>query len=349
MDFLLLEHIDLSYLHALLKIEANTFCGVNSETLELLLYDTYSVTDLVPGAFNGLYTADHIDLDWASIHTIHGFAFKDCHSVTSLLLTDTNPKYIKSFAFTGLNSVEELWFYEDFDIEYIKVIESFAFFNMTSLRILDLDHQVFTKLVSDTFAGLPALESLYLHGGYLEMIEPYAFSGCGNLTHLDLSENPLTTISTNAFTGLTSLTELDLSDLNIKHIGHSAFYGMDSLRLLDLSYNKINKLDAWTFSGLANLDNLDIHANRLFSISLGVFMGLEGLSTLHISTTHTLGSHSFMGMTSVVSLDLSNHDVDSIAPSAFSGLMSLKTVHLDDNPFTTLVSETFVDYITWKL
>ncbi|MCH7565746.1 MAG: leucine-rich repeat domain-containing protein, partial [Gemmatimonadetes bacterium] len=123
--------------------------------------------------------------------------------------------------------------------------------NLTSLRVLQLDHNSISDISS--LSGLTRLVSLLLFHNSITDIS--AVSGLTSLVTLSLSFNSITDIS--AVSGLTSLRFLILGTNSITDI--SAVRGLTSLRVLQLEANSIS--DVSSLSGLTSLVSLLLFNN----------------------------------------------------------------------------------------
>lgn len=116
-----------------------------------------------------------------------------------------------------------------------------------SLEVLILEDNSITSLPSDSFTGLPHLETIDLRGNDLKEIDPSVFrDGMGKLAHLILADNQLSVIP------------------------YQAIQPLRSLKTLDLSYNRINRMSPATEPGVTinlnfqlNLDTLRLDYNQL--------------------------------------------------------------------------------------
>lgn len=116
-----------------------------------------------------------------------------------------------------------------------------------SLEVLILADNYITYLPSDSFSGLPYLDTIDLRGNDLREIDPSIFrDGMGKLAHLILADNQLSVIP------------------------YQALQPLRLLKTLDLSYNRINKMSPSTEPGVSislnfrlNLDTLRLEYNQL--------------------------------------------------------------------------------------
>ena len=159
----------------------------------------------------GLHSLETLWLDRVAIETIESGAFQDCGNVTELDLVDVPLKHIKSFAFSGLTSLEKLSI-RDIGTYMVETIEPFAFYGMTSVTEIDFNSCFMTVISTNTYTGLPALEILYLSENHLvETIEVQAFNDLPSLKELWIDFNfVLRRIEPGAFYNLPALVELQV-------------------------------------------------------------------------------------------------------------------------------------------
>uniref|UniRef100_A0A6V7IPT8 LRRCT domain-containing protein n=1 Tax=Bracon brevicornis TaxID=1563983 RepID=A0A6V7IPT8_9HYME len=203
---------------------------------------------------------------------------------------------------------------KDLDIKSILLTGYEKKFNLDSLKILTLE--------SDTFQGLPNLESLSI----VEMI--VQFNG-----------NPLTPLG--------NLKALTLKVGNISAIPTEMFASTPNLKNLSLVANDIHSISATDFDNLNQLEDLDLARNYIETIELGAFNGLQNLKKLNLSlSAFTAPPRAVSGLKSLQILDLSDgYQLESIDPEAlkdlpelvelqimFSDLKELKPGSLDNVP-----------------
>lgn len=147
-----------------------------------------------------------------------------------------------------------------------------------SLEVLILAENSINTLPSDSFTGLPYLETIDLRGNDLREIDPSIFrDGMGKLQHLILADNQLSVIP------------------------YQALQPLRILKTLDLSYNRINKMTPLTEPGVTislnfqlNLDILRLEYNQLkflesvsfqyFNVLNYTYLDGNPLSRIEVST-----------------------------------------------------------------
>ena len=148
---------------------------------------------------------------------------------------------------------------------------------------LDLSGQNITALAAGDFAGLTALETLFLLNNELTTLPDDVFDGLTALMVLDLFNNDLTALPDDVFAGLTSLTELYLNNSELTTLPGEVFDGLTALETLSLSNNELTTLPDGVFEPLTSLKALDLSFNELTTLPDGVFEPLTSLTALDMS------------------------------------------------------------------
>ena len=123
------------------------------------------------------------------------------------------------------------------------VVHPDSFAACPSLRIMELDDNIFTNIQDEKFqklfGQLPNLQLLFLSYCQLYNITSNTFSGLSNLTMLYLSENALLEIPNGAFDDLHNLQTLVINSNRVSSIKDNTFNGrlLKKLTRLDLSGN----------------------------------------------------------------------------------------------------------------
>ena len=202
---------------------------------------------------------------------------------------------------------------------------------------LDLEDEGIASLQSGDFAGLTALDRLYLPDNDFSSLPLGVFSGLTGLTRLYLNDNDdLTSLPDGVFAGLTALENIRL-------------YGTGLTSLPD-----------GAFDGLTALETLRLHNNQLTSLPDEVFDGLMALKTLHLSGNDltSLPDEVFKDLTALTSLTLNDNDLDALPDGAFTGLTALAAATLslgnnpnsgDDLPLTVTVEKVGTDQARAKV
>ena len=196
--------------------------------------------------------------------------------------------------------------------------------HLAGLGILDVRNQSISRLQSDDFAGLTALNQLTLRNNALRGLPAGLFSGLTTLEDLNLSDNALSSLPANIFAGLTALADLNLSDNALSSLPANIFAGLTALERLTLQNNALtlSGLPAGLFSGLTALADLNLSYNALSSLPAGIFDGLTALDTLCLNhnALSSLRANVFQDLTTLTTLTLQNNsNPDPFAPTAEAG------------------------------
>ncbi|XP_072349558.1 uncharacterized protein [Scyliorhinus torazame] len=92
------------------------------------------------------------------------------------------------------------------------------FSNLTTLRILTLDHNQIPDLPEGAFDDLVSLEELSLRGNTIRVIPNHFFEPLGNLKHLILSANRIEKFPENSFHNAQTLDKFDISKNNLRSV-----------------------------------------------------------------------------------------------------------------------------------
>ncbi|WP_313370553.1 leucine-rich repeat domain-containing protein, partial [Sedimentibacter sp.] len=131
------------------------------------------------------------------------------------------------------------------------------FKDAASLKILSLESNLLSELMSDAFLYLNSLEQLSLGRNNLTELPPGIFSNLSSLKRLYLHENKLSQFSHDYIEGLKNLTYLDVFSNEIAYIDDTVFKGMENLQYLNIRKNKLTSLPS--LKNLTNLKSEDFH------------------------------------------------------------------------------------------
>ncbi|XP_038642661.1 uncharacterized protein LOC119958299 [Scyliorhinus canicula] len=150
-----------------------------------------------------------------------------------LLLNDNNLTSVSLTSFKSLSKLKELDLttnqIQHFDPDYSLPLEKLEissnsltslpnFSNLTTLRVLILDHNKIPDLPEGAFDDLLALEELSLRGNTIRVIPEQIFDPLGNLKHLILSANRIGQLPENSFLKAQTLDKFDISNNNLRSI-----------------------------------------------------------------------------------------------------------------------------------
>ncbi|XP_074618758.1 uncharacterized protein LOC141877629 isoform X2 [Acropora palmata] len=182
---------------------------------------------------------------------------------------------------------------------------------------LDLQGNVITYILKETFSELDKLKSLYMQSNKIVTIENGAFNE--NIQHIDLSDNRFTFKHGNQFTNLSNLNQLYLRKNKIRIIPDTAFHGMTSLSHLDLGKNKIGRILKILFRDIAGVTYLNLDYNEIAYIEDGTFEKFKKFDRLklqHNQLTYLPTGGDFSNM-EINDVDFSNNRITTISNGTF--------------------------------
>lgn len=153
--------------------------------------------------------------------------------------------------------------------------------------MLTLADNSLTFLPSDSFNGLPHLQTIDLTGNDLREIDPSIFrDGMGKLAYLILADNQLTVIPYQALQPLRTLKTLDLSYNRINKMSPATEPGVTislnfqiNLDILRLEYNQLKTLESVSFKYFNVLNHTYLDGNPLATIEVGFYNSLKNIQT----------------------------------------------------------------------
>ncbi len=292
-----------------------------------------SVTEIGSHSFQGCASL-HETPDLSSVTSIGDYAFAECKLITEVTiagsigshafyndscLTDLTInegcKSIGSFAFadcTTLNKINSSTIGEANFPNFLKTIESYAFWNCDSLTNVSLGSS--TSLSADSFKGCSNITklSLSVNGDGWSSGSSFASAfpdSVINITEITVLEG--TKIPDGLFQGMTYVESITLPD-TITSIGANAFRGCTSLK-------RIN----------SNVDGTFNLSNGLKTIGDSAFNGCTGLINANLGTSLlTIGTSAFKGCSNLVNAQLGDK-VTSVGTYAFRNCSNIKRINSD--------------------
>ncbi|XP_030352483.1 nyctalopin-like [Strigops habroptila] len=256
-------------------------------------------------------------------------------STISLNLSNNYLRVLSTNTFRNLTFLHSLWL----DGNNLTFLSPGTFHALSQLRELHLSRNSrLTYLHANTFRGLLNLISLDLSHCNIFEIHPLLFSHLPSLERLDLASNNMRYVP-QAFRNLSSLTKLSLEGNHIEAIGRDSLKDVESLYELNLRKNRIWIIQNGAFTKLLRLGMLNLGHNFIADLPNQLFDGLTQLKTIHLEANRiTAVACTFRHLLNLRNLYLNNNQISSISDSAFLYLNKLHFLHLSKNNLSSLPS-----------
>lgn len=311
----------------------------NMQTLVLLSLLDNNIEEIKSGAFENLTNLIYLDLNVNLIVKIEEYSFKGCASLIGrtedanfMILSNQNIKVIESFAFADLSNVS----YFNLKKNDLMEIANFTFYSMTALNSLSFDDNFIKFIDIEAFDQSLASRLLFLNLSinHIDKINKTNFVQLKSLRFLYLDKNKIDEIEPYSFNGQSSsLVDLRLRFNKIGYIKTHHFNNLTALEKLYFSKNQISSIEDMSFATLNRLKELDLSHNCIFSLSPNVFYGLNNLEYLSLSYNliYTIDHRVFANLTLLKNLDLSNNIIKELPDYLFVNLNSLGYLNLSNN------------------
>ena len=227
--------------------------------------------------------------------------------------------------------------------------------HLAGITVLGLGGKGISTLRVGDFAGLTALERLWLFENQLSSLPEEVFGGLTALRILDLGSrnypatgNQLTSLPEDVFDGLTKLEGLDLNGNRLSSLPEELFDELTALTDLRLGRNRLGGLPADVFDGLTALTTLWLGTNQLSSLPEEVFDGLTRLTDLRLQDNQlsSLPQEVFAGLTGLERLNLQNNQLSSLPEGVLAGLATLEELYLVGNTIDPLPVEISLEKVS---
>ncbi len=218
------------------------------------------------------------------------------------------------------------------------------FNNCDQLNNLDLAYNNLNSL-QGMFTYVSSLVLLNLDHNYIEKIGSNDLDFLIDLEELSISNNRLNQIGEKAFFSLNKIKKLDLSR---NYLESFSDVDMISLEMIDLSRNKLKKIDADFFLHKTKLKKAVLAVNHLESENLtGIFRSAcEELNHLDLSENNLkLLKNIFNESLKLMILKLDNNKIENITENDFKNLPFLVHVSLSGNKLSYIHKKAF-DYMS---
>ncbi|XP_064613064.1 leucine-rich repeat-containing G-protein coupled receptor 5-like [Liolophura sinensis] len=260
--------------------------------------------------FGGWIKAHTLDLSGHSITVLRNRAFRGIIP-KRILLQNNNISIIERNAFVDVAIV-----IEELDLSSNDLVQlPQGLDKLVALKTLKLAGNTKLKLERGSFRGLASLETLDLHGCYMNTLPDGTFDGIkGTLRKLDIIFNELESIPT-AIRQLRNLEEVDFDSNPLSYVPAKAFRGMNKLKKLTLSRHDFSKPDS-------------IHPLAFVDVA----PTLENLDFYHSDIT-VYPAKALAPLKKLKSLSFNSNNIHTFPPKAFQPLDSLEELTLDGNIF----------------
>ncbi len=307
--------------------------------------DTVTITKYNPGTNPAEELVIPEELKGKSNIKIRYNVFKDCASITSVVLPDTVTE-IGYNAFSGCENLKSVSLGNG-----VKTIGYNAFSGCTALKTITIPKSV-TAIGSSSGGISDSIEEIIVAPGTTKIpayacykasnltkavipdtvteIGSSAFQNCPKLVTADLPDS-VKTIGNNAFSGCTGLTFVNLKD-NLTSIGYNAFSGCTALKTITIP-KSVTTIGSY-YGGISDSIEEIIFAPGTTKISAYACYKASNLTKAVIPDTVTeIGSYAFQSCPNLVTADLPD-SVKTIGSYAYNNCTKLAFV----NPSSGLTS-----------
>ena len=158
-----------------------------------------------------------------------------------------------------------------------------SFRGLGNLRVLKLDNNAISQLVTGGFEDLALCSELVLSSNSISNIAGGAFIGLDQLITPSLDQNFLSEIDSNMLTGLHHLLTINLRNNHLAMIYSGAFSSLGSLKYLYLGNNYLTEIYGNMWVGLQSLYSLQLTRNRIVNIQTHGLSHMPALMDLDLS------------------------------------------------------------------
>nr|XP_023021447.1 toll-like receptor 3 [Leptinotarsa decemlineata] len=277
----------------------------NYPSTSILHMERLHIENLLPGAFNTLYSLKEVYLGENNIIELNPGIFNSLSLLEILDVSKNKLKVLGPSCLTGtvnlksLNlSVNSLMNFDelvlDKNIVELKHID-LSFNEITGINIESIRHKIvnidlsWNKITKIDFC-IAEFESISISRNRLKSLGknncsnsssrviycdlsynlisdlfPYTFEYVNKLKILNLEHNNISSLPIGIFSHMPDLIKLNLSNNNLKQFHHGTFENLQNLQILDISNNKITDVKRYLHS-LTNMTELYIQQNKLFHL-----------------------------------------------------------------------------------
>lgn len=327
-----LESLDLSR-NEVSQMPDNGLTSLRS--LQRLLLQENKLTSLADRAFVGLVSLQILNASSNSLTALPPELFQSTRDIKEIHLQNNSISVLAPGLLEGLDQLLVL------DLSNNQLTSNWVnrdtFSGLVRLVVLNLSHNIISRIDSHVFQDLYSLQILSLEYNNIEIISEGSFSTLSNLHGLSLSHNKLTRIEAYHFSGLYVLNQLFLDNNRISNIHHRAFENCTNLQDLGLSGNGLESVPNG-IGTLLYLKTLDLAENKIKTIVNTSFQGLEQLYGLRLidNEIENITRDTFSTLPSLQVLNLACNKIKHVDQNAFRTNPTLHAVRLDGNKLTDI-------------
>ncbi len=287
-------------------------------TFTLLADDTYSIKAkdvnnlpsevVIPSTYNG-----------KDVTTINSSAFKNCESLTSIVIPNS-VTHIGGSAFSNCDNLISVTMPDN-----VTYIYNYTFYDCYSLTDITIPDSV-TSIGDWAFRNCSSLTSLVIPNNVTSIGER-VFEDCANLASIVIS-NRIASISNYTFSNCGSLANVIIPN-SVTKIGHDAFHNCDSLTNVIIP-DSVTSIGSGSFSSCNNLANVVI-PDSVTTIGDDAFAWCDSLTSVTIPDSVTSIGHRTFESCSNLTIVIIPDSVTSIGNSAFRLCSNLVSVAIPDS------------------
>ncbi|XP_028036444.1 toll-like receptor 7 isoform X2 [Bombyx mandarina] len=333
-----LQRIDLSF-NDIMSLPADSEI-LHLRRLTQLFLQNNKISELPTEVFSDLLSLKVVNISDNAINYLPEGLFHNTREIREIYMQNNELEILPKRIFNRLEQLLVL----DLSANKLKSdhIEDETFSGLIRLIVLDLSHNVLTRITRNIFKDLFCLQILSLNNNSIGYVEDNAFSPLYNLHTLNLGQNMLHAVEDHMFNGLFILNKLNVNNNLLSFVSVNAFKNCSDLKELDLSSNKLTKIPEAILQ-LPFLKSLDLGENLLTEITNNSFQNLSQLTGLRLIDNQigNLTAGMFWALPGLQVLNLAKNKIQSIETETFQKNTQLEAVRLDGN-FVSDINGVFV-------
>ncbi|XP_023954786.2 protein artichoke [Bicyclus anynana] len=221
--------------------------------------------------------------------------------------------------------------------------------DLAMLSILNLNHNIISKLNEGAFVDQPRLETLFLSNNNIEIIHHGAFHRVPKLRVVNLNYNEIIRIHPESFLQQSGsgVEELSLIGNKIMHISEfrALLDALPRLRYLDMSDNMLREIPRGALRGHPSLERLHLNKNNIKFIDADAFVAMPALRELHLrnNSLSDMNEGPFWNLPALKGLDLSKNYFRRLQPKLLYNLPALRRIDMSNNELTVIDPISFME------